>query len=114
MNCTADFRNFQMLTGLKSHYIPIFYLKQWVGPDGRLCEYSRPFKEVKAHRRYPSQTAFERGLHTLTTYPPHIAEIVERKLMRATDDFAARAFIYCVTTMWRRLTIQCGLAGGAL
>jgi hypothetical protein len=81
-----------MSKGQKHHYIPVFYLNQWIGDDGRLCEYSRPYKEVKPHRRYPSETAFERGLYTLTTYPEPTAEIVERKLMRVTDDYASRAF----------------------
>jgi hypothetical protein len=25
---------------IRHHYIPVFYLKKWTGPDGRLCEYS--------------------------------------------------------------------------
>jgi hypothetical protein len=69
----------------------VFYLKQWTGVDGRLCEYSCPYKEVKARRRFPSETGFECGLYTLKSHPEPVAEIVERKLMRATDDFAARA-----------------------
>jgi hypothetical protein len=80
-----------MQKGQKHHYIPVFYLKHWAGADGRLCEYSRPYDKVKPHRRYPSETGFEAGLYTLTTYPDSVAEIVERKLMRATDDWASRA-----------------------
>ena len=33
--------------GEKHHYLPVFYLKQWAGKDGRLCEFSRPYKNVK-------------------------------------------------------------------
>ena len=80
-----------MPKGQKHHYIPEFYLKQWAGADGRLCEYSRQHKEVKPHRRHPSETGFERGLYTLTTYPEPTADIVERKLMKSTDDYASRA-----------------------
>ena len=29
----------------KHHYIPVFYLQQWVRrEDGKLCEFSRPYK----------------------------------------------------------------------
>lgn len=80
-----------MQEGQKHHYIPIFYLKQWTGADGRLCEYSRPYDKVKAYRRYPSQTGFSYGLNTLATYPAPVSEIVERKLMQAIDSKAAAA-----------------------
>ena len=36
-----------MAVGQKHHYLPVFYLKQWAGPDRRLCEFSRPHKVVK-------------------------------------------------------------------
>jgi uncharacterized protein DUF4238 len=39
-----------MLEGEKHHYIPVFYLKQWAGADGRLCQYSRPYNRVKPKR----------------------------------------------------------------
>ena len=46
---------------------------------------------MKPRRCFPSQTGFEYGLYTLSTYPPEVAEIVERKLLSAADDWAARA-----------------------
>jgi hypothetical protein len=80
-----------MSNGEKHHYIPKFYLKQWTGIDRRLCEYSRPFDQMKTYRRYPSETGYEYGLTTLTTYPDPVSEIVERKLMQAIDSSAANA-----------------------
>jgi hypothetical protein len=80
-----------MSNGEKHHYIPKFYLKQWTGADRRLCVYSRPYDRVKTHRRFPSETGFEYGTTTLTTYPDPVSEIVERKLMQAIDDTAAKA-----------------------
>jgi hypothetical protein len=38
----------------KHHYIPEFYLKQWAGSDGRLCEFNRPHKKVVAQMKHPS------------------------------------------------------------
>jgi hypothetical protein len=80
-----------MRKGQKHHYIPIFYLKQWTGADRRLCEYSRPYDIIKARRCFPSQTGFQYVLYTLSTYPDTVADIVERKLLQATDDWASRA-----------------------
>lgn len=80
-----------MTLGRKHHYIPVFYLKQWCGPDRRLCEYSRPFETVIARRKYPTETGFERGLYTLNAHSPAVAEIVEDRLMRQTDNYAALA-----------------------
>src|SRR5580692_1218431 len=48
--------------GDKHHYIPVFYSKEWAGPDGRLCEYSRPYDVVKPKRVHPDGTGYVRGL----------------------------------------------------
>jgi hypothetical protein len=48
----------------KHHYIPVFYLKQWAQTDGQICEFSRPYKEVKPRRTYPDGTGYVRGLYT--------------------------------------------------
>jgi hypothetical protein len=39
--------------GDKHHYVPVFYTKEWAGLDGRVCEYSRPFREVKPDASIP-------------------------------------------------------------
>jgi hypothetical protein len=80
-----------MEKGRKHHYIPVFYLTQWCGRDGRLCEYRRPYKKVVAKPKYPTETGFERGLYTLKAHTSEVAEIVEDKLMQRTDNDAARA-----------------------
>jgi hypothetical protein len=80
-----------MSEGPKHHYIPVFYQKPWCGADRRLCEYSRPHHTVIARRKYPTETGFERGLYTLNAHKPVVAEIVENKLMRQTDQYAALA-----------------------
>ena len=51
--------------GDKHHYIPKFYLKQWAGPDGRLCEFAQRYKGVEARPTYPDGTGYVRGLYTL-------------------------------------------------
>jgi hypothetical protein len=82
----------------RHHYIPVFYLKQWVGPDGRLCEYSRPHKETKAKRKHPAATAYVDNLYTVPGLPPAEAQFVEKKFMQIVDSGAAEA----MTAMLKR------------
>ena len=125
--------------GPKHHYIPVFYQKAWCGVDRRLCEYSRPHHTVIARRKFPTETGFERGLYTLNAHTPAVAEIVENRLMRQTDQYAALAhrillrndipglgatmrsgwppkqqFLNSVKRMGRRYRVRRGGAGGAL
>jgi Protein of unknown function (DUF4238) len=80
-----------MSEGRKNHYIPVFYQKPWCGSDGRLCQYSRPRRTVRADKKFPTETGFERGLYTLKAHTKEVAEIIEDKLMRRTDNDAAIA-----------------------
>jgi hypothetical protein len=75
----------------KHHYIPAFYLRQWRGADGRLCEYSKPYKEVVPRRTSPDGTGYVRGLYRLPNVSAAKAELVETLYMRVVDDGAARA-----------------------
>jgi Protein of unknown function (DUF4238) len=75
----------------RHHYIPIFYSKQWAGPDGKLCEYSRPYGETKAKRKHPSGTGYVNGLYTIPGLPPEQSQFVEKRFMQAVDNWAARA-----------------------
>jgi len=63
----------------------------WTGADGRLCEYSRPYKSTKAKRKHPSATAYVHGLYTVPGLPQDQAQYVEKRFMQVTDDLAARA-----------------------
>jgi Protein of unknown function (DUF4238) len=75
----------------RHHYIPIFYLRQWAGPDGKLCEYSRPYAETKAKRKHPSGTGYVAGLYTIPGISPEQSQFVEKRFMQAVDNWAARA-----------------------
>jgi Protein of unknown function (DUF4238) len=90
-NHTVGDKRSDMLQGRINHYIPVFYQKPWCGADHRLSEYSRPYKTIIARRRYPTETGFERDLYTLNVHSPAVAEIVEDRLMRQTDQYAALA-----------------------
>lgn len=75
----------------KHHYIPEFYLKQWAGPDGRLCEYSQPYDTVKAKMVHPGGTGYSRGLYTIKDAPPHLADVFENQFMSIADGLAAQS-----------------------
>jgi hypothetical protein len=74
--------------GDKHHYIPKFYLKQWAGDDGRLCEFSRPYKDVVARRIYPDATAYERGLYTFNELSPAMSDYIEQRFLLHADNLA--------------------------
>jgi hypothetical protein len=75
----------------KHHYIPIFYLKQWAGEDGMLCEFSRPFDKVVPRMKHPSGTGYERGIYTFDLLPPAAAEYLERHFFEHADNGASDA-----------------------
>jgi hypothetical protein len=75
--------------GEKHHYIPSFYSREWAGQDGRLCEYSRPFRQVKPQSKHPDATGYVRGLYTVPGDEPEVAEHIERNFFRITDNGAA-------------------------
>jgi len=82
--------------GDKHHYIPVFYSQEWAGPDGRVCEYSRPFDVVKPRRVHPDGTGYLRGLYTVPRNDPRVSEFIEREFLKITDNGAA-----CVVQMFK-------------
>jgi len=77
-----------MAVGQKHHYLPVFYLKQRAGPDGRLCEFSRPHKLVKPRRTHPDGTGYERALYTFEGLSPAVADFLEQQFFLRADDRA--------------------------
>jgi hypothetical protein len=75
----------------KHHYIPVFYLKQWAGDNGQLCEFSRKYKQVKPRRTSPDGTGYVRGLYRLPNVAEDRADIIETAYMGTVDNDAARA-----------------------
>jgi hypothetical protein len=87
---------------IKHHYIPIGYLKQWAGPDGRLCEFSRPYSikpgvtkpanvPVKPRMTHPDGTGYIRGLYTFPTLPSTIASALEDRFLLQADNESVTA-----------------------
>lgn len=81
----------------KHHYIPVFYLKQWMGGDERICEFSRPYDRVKPRRTHPDGTGYVHGLNTIPGLPPHDLQYLENIFFKITDDYAAKALHILLT-----------------
>jgi hypothetical protein len=74
----------------KHHYIPVFYLKQWQGPDRRVIEFSRPYKDkVKPRNVHPDGTGYVRGLYRMPGVADEHAEVIEKSFFAKVDDQAA-------------------------
>jgi hypothetical protein len=78
-----------MADGEKHHYLPVFYLKQWAGPDGRLCQFSRPYGSVKPKRVHPDGTGYVRGLYAIEDIDPEVINAIEKKFLKPADGLAA-------------------------
>jgi len=77
---------------LKHHFLPVFYLKQWAGTDGRLVEFSKPYKNVvKPRRVHPKGTGYVDRLYTIDGLPDELAQEIEREFLSPVDSRAADA-----------------------
>lgn len=70
------------------HYIPQFYLRRWAGPDGLICEFSRPHRHIVIQRKSPRAAGFQRHLYTVNGLPEGEQSILEDSFFRKTDQIA--------------------------
>lgn len=82
----------------KHHYIPEFYLRAWCSPSGTLTEFCRRQvgrKETRVVPRdtAPGGTAYKYDLYSLPGDDPAFLNIIEEKVMGATDRHAAEAHV---------------------
>lgn len=76
----------------KHHYIPVFYTKRWAThADGKLCQFSRPYREIKPLRVHPEATGWVRNLYALEGFSPELAQQVEERFFAPVDSRAADA-----------------------
>lgn len=81
-----------MSTPRDHHFVPIFYLKRWTDINGKLIEYSRPYKD-KISIKYvgPASTGYQTDLYSFPNCPPEIAHFLESNFLTRTDHLASRA-----------------------
>jgi hypothetical protein len=77
---------------LDHHHLPIFYLRGWRGPDGKVVRYWCPNgREVKASPTAPKNTGHEPLPYSLDGYPEDQPQVIEKEfLARVVDDPASR------------------------
>jgi Protein of unknown function (DUF4238) len=74
------------------HFIPVFYLQGWATDDGKLIEYSRPYKKTLVAKRVgPRATGFQKDLYSFLDCPPELAQHLESVFLQRTDSLASRA-----------------------
>ncbi|ANN61929.1 hypothetical protein A9174_33925 (plasmid) [Mesorhizobium loti NZP2037] len=78
----------------KHHFLPVFYLKEWAGADGRIVQFSRPNpndKRIKPLRRHPSAVGYINRLYAVEGLPEKVANLFETEFTRPVDTEAAAA-----------------------
>jgi len=81
--------------GQKHHYIPVFYMKQWMGPKNTVCEFSRPHDRVKPRSPHPDGTGYVRGLYAIDDLDPNVVNAIEDMFLKPSDGMAAEA-LHCL------------------
>lgn len=76
------------------HYVPTFYLSRWAGPDGKICEFSRPHTEVKPLRKMPEAAGFLRHLYTVPGLEPDERSVLEDVVFNKIDQTASDALSF--------------------
>ena len=95
----------------KHHYLPVFYLTQWAGSDGKLIRYYRPHRDVVGSRIAPANTGYEHGLYRLEGYQPEFINAVEKEYMaKVVDEPASRALKVIVEGDYSKMTPELQVA----
>lgn len=81
-----------MADPIRHHFLPVFYLKNWRGDDGRLVEFSTPFRDVvKPKRVHPKGTGYIDKLYAMDGFPGKISYEIEQNFLSPVDSRASVA-----------------------
>jgi hypothetical protein len=73
------------------HFIPRFFLKQWVGTDDELIEYTIKNGKLIDKLVGVGGTGYEKDLYKFPELPPESQQYLEQEFFQYLDDTAARA-----------------------
>jgi len=73
------------------HFMPVFLLKQWTGPEGKLIEFTIKSGKLIAKPVGPRSTGFEVDLYAFDELPPDVRQFVEEEFFNYADNIAAIA-----------------------
>src|ERR1700719_3194513 len=95
----------------KHHYIPVFYLKQWAGPDGNITAFRRPHGDrVVATPKPPTHTGYDRGLYWMEGNDLDASNRIETVVMGRIDHNAAIAHQYIMRDDMKNIPPEIRLA----
>jgi Protein of unknown function (DUF4238) len=96
----------------KHHYIPVFYLKQWAGPNGKITAFRRPHGDrVVATPKPPTHTGYDRGLYWMEGMKdPDASNRIETVVMGRIDHNAAIAHQYIMRDDMKNIPPEIRLA----
>jgi hypothetical protein len=77
----------------KHHYIPEFYLKRWAGLNGQLCEFAHRYRGVAPRMTHPGGTGYEMNLYSIPSLGAALANVLEDRFFKTTDQFASDALM---------------------
>lgn len=74
----------------RHHYVPVFYLKRWE-TGGRVCQYSRPHRQVVPQLKAPTAAGFEVDLYSVPGFPAEHRTMLEDHFLKQVDQIASDA-----------------------
>jgi hypothetical protein len=90
----------------RHHFVPQFYLENWVGADGKLACYRWMRSRVIVSRLGPRNVAYREGLYTLPQAPEHQRQSIEKEFFAPIDERAAKVHRQLVTVGTTTLSMQ--------
>lgn len=76
----------------KHHFLPVFYLKQWANPDGKIVEFRKPYGPIVRPRRlHPEATGWVKRLYLAEKVHNEPAQDFETTFFSPVDSSAADA-----------------------
>ena len=77
--------------GQKHHYVPFYYLKQWMGAKECISEFSRPYDRVATRSPHPDGTGYIRGLYAIDDPDANVVNAIEDMFLNRRDGIASDA-----------------------
>ncbi|HUZ75939.1 MAG TPA: DUF4238 domain-containing protein [Stellaceae bacterium] len=75
----------------RHHFIPVFYLRQWHGPDDKLVEYTIKHRKLIAKPVSADSTGFKRDLYEFPELPSPLSQFLETQFFNYADRTASKA-----------------------
>jgi len=88
----------------RHHFIPQFLSKLWTGKDGKLCEFSRPHKELVSRRKAPKAVGFDYDLYSLPGAIPEHVTFLEDRFFADRDQRACNALQVILCRDWKNFS----------